>query len=300
MAKSFTTLRNLYGKFTKDTDTTNLTHGDELINDEYRTILSKRDWYFLHKLRTVSTTASTQFTTLPYDFEQVESVFVTVSSTRYTPFIIRSRSEWDRLNITTYTSDIPTYAYVYDGQVGLIPTPTSTGTVISVNGKVRVKDLNIADITSSTITTLANGSAALTVNSGLTVQMAGLWIRPTYSTTANTGDGNWYEITSVTNATTATLTRLYGGTAIAAGTAASTIGQMPLLPEPFHATPVYKAAATYWYTEGNKTKGDNFMVLHKDGMDTLKTQYTSESSDPVVDEGIRQKRIINPNLAFSL
>lgn len=298
--KSYTTLRNLYGKFTKNTSTDNLTLGDEMINDEYRTILSKRDWYFLHKLRTVSTTASTQFTTLPFDFEQVESVFVTVSSTRYTPFIIRSRAEWDMLNITTYTSDIPTYAYVFDGQVGLIPTPTSTGTLISVNGKIRVPDLNIADVTNITIAELANGSAALTASGSLTVPMAGLWIRPTYSTTANTGDGRWYEIASVESATAATLVRLYGGTTITGGTAASTIAQMPLLPEPFHPTPVYKAAATYWYTEGNKIKGDNFMGLYQGGIDTLTTQYTSESTDPVVDEGIRPKRIINPNLAFEL
>ena len=219
--KSYTQCRNLYGKLTKNTSTTNLSHGDELINDEYRHLCSMGDFGFLHRTRTQSTIAGTQFQSFPYDVDVVESVSVTVSTKRYTPELIHTREEWDDLNLTSYTSDIPIKAFVFNGQLGIWPTPASNGNTITINAKIRVIDLSIADITSSTITTLTNGSTGLTVSGGLTTQMAGFWIRPTFSTTANTGDGQWYELSSVTNSTTGTLVRAYGGTSITAGTAAA-------------------------------------------------------------------------------
>ena len=299
--KSYTQCRNLYGKLTKNTSTTNLSHGDELINDEYRHLCSMGDFGFLHRTRTQSTIAGTQFQSFPYDVDVVESVSVTVSTKRYTPELIHTREEWDDLNLTSYTSDIPIKAFVFNGQLGIWPTPASNGNTITINAKIRVIDLSIADITSSTITTLTNGSTGLTVSGGLTTQMAGFWIRPTFSTTANTGDGQWYELSSVTNSTTGTLVRAYGGTSIAAGTAACTIAQIPILPEEFHDTPVYKAAATYWYEEGDTTRGDKYMEKYKSDVAVLLTQKLATVSDPVLDEGIYGGMdMINPNLTISL
>src|SRR4051812_35032235 len=102
--KSYTEGRNLYGSLTKNTDTANLTLGDQRANDYYRRILNKRDWPFVHRLRTATTVASTQFVNLPYDIEQVESIFVTVSTTRYVPKLITSREEWDIINLNTTTT----------------------------------------------------------------------------------------------------------------------------------------------------------------------------------------------------
>lgn len=296
--KSYTTLRTLYGKLTKNTSSTNLTLGDEVINDEYRHLCALKDFAFLHRARTLTTTAATQFKALPYDIDLVESVSVTLGTKIYTPKMMHSREEWDIINQVQFTSDFPEYALVYNGQLGLYPTPATSSNVITVNGKVRPVDLNIADITSTTITTLANGSTALTVSAGLTVQMAGFWIRPTLSTTANTGDGQWYEISSVTNATTATLVRAYGGNSIAVGTAACTIGQMPLLPEAFQDTPVWKAASDYWYKEGDVNRGKSFENKYDRDVKDLIAQYTSYVTDPVLEEGVGGRPIINNNLTI--
>ena len=66
--KSFTQLRNTYGVDTKNTAFTNLTQGDEWMNDFHRKILSKADWPFLHRSRTMTT----------YD---PDSVFTAVAAT---------------------------------------------------------------------------------------------------------------------------------------------------------------------------------------------------------------------------
>lgn len=294
MFKSYTQGRNLFGTLTKNTSTANLTYGDETANDAYGKICALKDWPFLHRLRTATTVASTTFVNLPYDVDQVESVFVTVSSTRYNPKPAPSRKFWDELHYSTQTSDTPEYWYVYNGQLGLWPRPSTAGNTISINARVRVISLSIADITSATITTLANGSTALTVSVGLTVQMAGFWIRPTFSTTANTGDGQWYEIASVTSGTVGALVRNYGGLSIAAGTAACTISQMPLLPEDFHDLPWLYAAYTYWHKETDP-RADDLKKRYNEGLASLITKWSSPINDYVIDDG-SDKTLENPNL----
>lgn len=51
-------MRNLYGKFTKNTDASNLTYGDELITNQYRYVMAKKDWQFLEKTVNLDTIGS--------------------------------------------------------------------------------------------------------------------------------------------------------------------------------------------------------------------------------------------------
>jgi len=296
--KSYTVLRNLYGTDTKNINSANLTYGDQLMNDFHRRLLAKADWPFLHRLRTAVTVASTTFVKLPYDIDQVESVFVTVGTTRYSPKPAPSRAFWDKLHYSVQTSDTPQWWYVYNGELGLWPRPSTSANVISIDGKIRVTDLNIADITSSTIASIANGDTALVVSAGLTVQMAGFWIRPTFATTANAGDGLWYEIASVASATAATLVRKYGGVSIVAGTAACTISQMPQLPEAFHDLPEMYAAYRYWHKE-NDERSAGFKTMCQEGTDELFKAYGFNDLSMVIDDG-EPKSILNPNLTISL
>lgn len=297
--KSYTQLRNTYGVDTKNTATANLTQGDEWINDYHKKLLAKADWPFLHRLRTATTLASTAFVALPYDVDLVESVFVTVGTTIYNPIPAPSRKFWDELHETTQTSDTPEYWFVYNGQIGLWPTPTTAGSTISINGKIRATDLNIADVTNITITTLANAGTALTVSGSLTAQMGGFWIRPTFTTTANTGDGRWYELSSVTSATAATLVRPYGGTSITAGTAACTIAQMPLLPEAFQDLPEIYAAYRYWSKEDDD-RAESFKSLLIEGQRELSSAYSINDLSMILSDGDDDTNIINPNLTVSL
>lgn len=296
--KSYTQLRTDYGAATLDDSSVNLTQGTTWMNDDIRRICALGDFPFMHKDRTITTVASQQEYALPYDMETVTSVKVTIGTRIYSPSPVNNQREWDILNSGQYTSDTPERFFVKDGELALWPTPSSSSNTITLNGKLRIKDLNTADITSTTITTLAAGGTALTVSAGLTVQMVGFWIRPTFSTTANTGDGNWYELAGVTNATTATLARKYGGLAIAAGSAACTISQMPILPEPFHDWPVYLAAERYWALAGNPVKSAYFKQLATEKRDEFMSTYKTNITDPVIDDGNDLYDYMqNPNLS---
>lgn len=307
--KSYTTGRNLYGTLTKNASSDNLTLGDQIANDDYQALCAMHDWPFLERLRTKTTTASTANVALPYDCDQVREVAVIVSSYRYTPKLAPDQTFWDQLNESSYTSDIPEYYYVFGGQLYLWPTPASSGNTINITQKTKVIDLSIADYTTGTILTATNGAVAV-VGSGTswTSQMVGRYIKITLANTANTGDGQWYEIAGVTNTTNLTLTRAYGGTSIAAGSAAYTIGQMPLLPEAFHDLPWLYAAGQYWIKEAD-SRGPDFLTLHGNigggsiqstgKVKILEKTWTSPTTSLVIDDG-GDHSIYNPNLTISL
>ena len=308
--KSYTEGRNLYGTLTKNIASANLSFGDQMANDDYRNILAMRDWSFLERTRTISTIASTQFYNLPYDCDLVREISVTVSTQIYTPRLSPSREHWDKLNITPSTSNIPEWYFVFNGQVGLFPTPSTGSNTITVTQKTRVIDLGIADYTTGTIVSIANGGTAV-IGSGTswTSQMVGRYIRFTYSDTANTGDGLWYEISGVTDTTHLTLTRSYGGTSIAAGSASYTIGQMPLLPEAFNDMPWIYAAGMYWLKE-NDERASSFISIHGSEGESgspptgkvkqLIDSYTAGNTTSMVLDDGRPEEILNPNLTISL
>jgi len=299
--KSYTILRTDYGIDTKNTSSANLTWGDRQMNDFHKRLLAKADWPFLHRLRTATTVASTTFVSLPYDMDQVESVFVTVGGTRYSPDPAPSRKFWDDLHYSTQTSDIPEYWFIYNGQIGLWPRPSTAGNTISINGKIKAIDLSSADYTTGSVTDVTNGDETVT-GSGTTwtYPMTGRYLRVTYDDGTDAGDGVWYEISSVTNTTTIELVRKYGGTSIASGSQGYTIGQMPLLPEAFHDLPEIYGAYRYWSKEKDTVRSTEFKSMLADGLTTLFDNYGLTDLSMVVDDGEDDNIIINPNLTLTL
>ena len=139
----------------------------------------------------------------------------------------------------------------------------------------------------------------MVLSGGLTTQLAGFWIQPTYNTSTNKGDGQWYEISSVSTGTTATLARGYGGSNIASGTAASTIAQTWLLPEAYQHLPEAYASYRYWMKENDTTRAGEFKSLVVEGMSSLFTSYGYDDLSMVIDWG-DERPYINPNLTISL
>lgn len=384
--KSYTTLRTAYGQDTKNTSSTNLTYGDERMNDYIRRILSKADWPFLHRQRrltsyapsstftavagtdictaastilletgtevefsstttlpaglststrywliyqtattfkvasslanalagtaiditdtgtgTHTVTVKSKFQLLPYDVDLVESVAVDIDGTIYTPRPVASNNEWENLQYVQYTSDIPERWFVRDGKFALWPTPATSGNIITLNAKIRVPDLNIADYTTGTIDVVTNGSTKVTGSgTSWTAPMVGRWIRITHSNTAaSSGDHQWYEVAAIESSTVLYLARPYGGRSLTTGAgAAYTLGQMPALPEAYHDLPELYGAYRYWAKEKDARK-DDFLSALLLGQGELFTSYGISDLSMVVDDGYSDE-IINPNLLVTL
>ena len=299
---SYTALRNHFGKLSLDNSSANLTLGDTLINSFYRRILRKGNWPFLERTGSITTVASTQFYDLFFNYRKLlDSPYLTVSSTQYPMTEVTTRAQWNILNqTTTTTSNQPTHYYIFNGEIGIYPTSASAGNTLTVPYLIRVKDLSVADYTTGTIVTAPNGDETIT-GSGTTwtSQMAGRWMRITDADAAGSGDGVWYEIDSVTSTTVLELVEKYNGTSIATGSAAYTIGQMSVLPEEFHETPVYGALWVYFTSvKPEPTRAQLYKELYTDDIRDLLKDQGSKTTSPATDSEIYD--LLNPNLYVSL
>lgn len=302
---TYTGRRNLFGSLAGDSSSGTLSVADTLMNNSERRVLSERRWPFLMRQYSFTTTASTQFKELPAYVGRVFSVYLTSGTTRRIPKEAPSREFWEKLNESTnYTSNWPEWWYQFDGQLGLWPTPASSSLTVSINATRRAKDLSIADYSTGNIDIITNGSAAVTGagSPGWTTPMAGRWLKVTPSNTAaSSGDGQWYEISTIGSATTLTLLKSYQGTSLTTGAgAAYIIGEVGLLPEDYQILPIYDALRQYFVSiKPEQDRAQAFDRLFKELYVSLIQNWGSNSKNPVLDGG-EDPRIINPNLTISL
>lgn len=298
---SYTGSRNLFGKLVQDSEASALATADELIEIQNRRLIGKRNWSFLEKPKTITLAALTQFYQLAVNIKKVRSCYVTVGTRRYEPTECPTRELWDRLNQSVITSDTPEYFFIFDGQIGLWPTPISNGNVLTVIATLRHKKLSIADYTTGGILTATSGSPSIVgTATSWGLSMAGRTLDITEDDAVNKGDGMQYEIASAPSATTITLVKNYAGTSIAAGNAAYTIGQCSIIPEEYRDVPVLGAVVLYYKTIKPETDlASAFKDEYTERYGEMVNDYGNKTTSPVIDDG-GVDEILNPNLTIQI
>lgn len=283
--KSYTTLRNLYGVLTNSTDTTNLNNGDAWINDAQRLMISYSNSDYTEALSTDVTVASQQSYELPYNYDKLNSVTITVGTYKYPILEVTERQFWNLLQQTTnFTSTIPQYYFIDAGKIYFYPTPSANNNTINYSYKMLVKDLANADYTTGTVT-LTNGSTTVTgAGTTFTSAMVGRYLK-------GNNDGYWYKIQSFTNATTITLSKKFQGTTGAG--LSYTIGEMPIIPESFHPSLVDYAAFQYYLLNKNFSVMQVYEKRWNEAVKLCAQDGGDKTGDVVIG---MQKEIQNPNL----
>jgi len=148
------------------------------------------------------------------------------------------------------------------------------------------------DYNTGTITTLANGSTAVT---GDSTAWTSLHVNRMFKID---DDGEWYEIVARGSATTLTLVEEYQGASIAAGTESYTIGQMPPTPATTHILPVYFALWHYFLMKKETYQSaQEYKKLFYEGMDEAQEDFGSFDDEQIIeaDLNIHRQRFVNPN-----
>jgi hypothetical protein len=216
-------------------------------NSVQRRTNDPRALVFLETSATDTTQAGVQFLPAPYSFGKMlpGGLTVLVGTTLYTPAEAPNLLFWNRLNYIgstgSYQSQVPYFYYIQGSgnaqKVGLYPTPSNTGEVITYNYQLKARELTQDDYTTGTITTVATVNDVSTfTGSGTswTAQMVGRWIQlpVTQSGGLSVTDGYWYQIASVPTSTTLTTVQPYSvATGFSAQSFAYTIGEMSVIPE---------------------------------------------------------------------
>lgn len=293
--KSYTKLRNLFGSLSQNTSATNLTLGDQLINDSHRRYLEK--YFFNEASTTITTISQQQEYDLPYDYSLLKTGTLTIGSLKWTPVEILTRREWDILNTMQLYADIPNNYFIYNRKFALFPIPSTTGNTITFNYKKRVPDLTLADYTTGAISVTNNtkivtgtGTSFLTnyLPTAGTVLHLNLWLQ----IPAPKGSSSWYQVYSIESNTQLTLINNYqDGTTTGAS---YVIGQLPLLLEDYHDILVFDALCTYFSTiVDNKGKYQEFEARRKE-VEARMNEYVNSRSLNV--NLARPKIGRNPNL----
>lgn len=261
--------KNLYGELTTGTaNITNMNLGEKIMNAETRRLVSKMSDNLLHTTGTAQVVANQQVYELPNRMKKLRSVVFTIGSNTYYADKVPNRRAWDILNNSTstaYTSDYPEWYYIINRQILYWPTPSSGSAVITYDYDKKFIDSTIEDYTTGTIQTATYGSTTI-VGSGTTwgSAMVGRYLKIEKSDTyANDGDGDYYEINSISSTTQLDIVKTYEGHSISSGSASYRIGEVSPLPDGFHEIPVYRGVEFY-YSKVDQGRSKYFRQLASD------------------------------------
>lgn len=295
--KTYTTLRNTTAKYCNisTSDSAAMVTVDSNVNDSILTIcnLQGGKLRFLETTKDMTTVAAQEGYEIPNKFRKIIDLSVYSGSgsstdTIYSPEMIFDPTRWKTVQqMRLGSSSTPYFTYVENTKFYIQPVPSVTGNLIKIRGRLNVRALTIADYTTGTITSLANGGTAIVGSSTVwTADMVGRYIQITQTTAAGGGDGFWYEIGAFTDATHITLTKPYEGTTITAATAAYTIGQVPVVPEAYQPAIIYRATALYWQNENDLNRAKTYWMLYDGGNEAgLSEEYGGLIGQMLENEG---------------
>lgn len=285
-----------YQALTNNTSSANQTFGATQINDSIRTLVGV--FFFNEATYTVpgGTVASQAAYTLPFNNKQVINTTVLIGNVLWQPREVSTRKQYDALNVIPFVNNYPQYYYIYNDQLLIWPTPAENGDIITINYKRRIRNLQLADYITGTAQ-VTNGSTAV-VGSGTawTTNMAGMWLNiPLTTSNTTSGDNEWYQIASVTNATNLVLMNQYQGASITSTSGGYTIGDVPILPEDFQHLPLYRACYVYYTAiKTDPEKAKYFQAIYDEGYKLLDAEFGSKTSG--VGLTPNEIGVINPNL----
>lgn len=184
-----------------------------------------------------------------------------------------------------------TYQMVFSDGETILVTLTNGSTAVTWS-----ETLANAVTTAVTVRTSAGGDIVTASGTAFTQAMVGYG----FNITQPTGDGYWYTIGTYYSATQVALTQAYMGTAISGGSAASTIGQISIIPAAYQLIPVYRSCELYYtVVKKDEIRLKKYQELGDSLMAALENDYGNTSTDPTVNDAF-DTSIVNPNLAINV
>ena len=273
----------------------NILWGIQEVNQATRYLVTK--YYFNERTYLVpgGTVSGTQFYNLPPQVKKLINVTIMVGNVLWQPKECPSKEYWDYLNTITFNQDYPSYFFVWNGKVGIFPTPSSSSNVMTLNYKTRITDLSMADVTCSANIAITTNTTTVTATGATFLKwMEGQWIRVAHSATdAANGDNQWYQIDTVTSTTVLVLKNPYTGSTVSGATA--TIGEVSILPEDYQDLPLYRMGVIYYTTRfPDQVRANQYQKLWDDGFTALNEEYGSKTTQIILNDIDTQNT--NPNL----
>lgn len=228
---------------------------------------------FNKEYKTANLEEDQQYYQFSSDVLRISKVRCLHGSFYYTPTLVTSEEEWDRLNAITTSGNYPTHYYIRGfKEVGLWPVPSSdVANGLEVSYEPQHVLLTQADYTTGTITA-SNGSVAVThSDDGFTQQMVGRFLQVTDGT-----DGKWYRVASFVSTSQVNLENFYEG--ISGSGRSFRIGEVMKIPQGYHDAPVAFALHKYYLSKKDKASAAFHLNYYKDQLKSAKATYGKSTS----------------------
>lgn len=274
---------------TKDPSTANRLRGIRRINAYHRRIAARKNYFWLEKELALTSVSAQQSYNFPVDYDKL------ISDIRYNDGTydtitqeVVSPSRFDEINRngSSITSDYPIYHHIRNNKLYLFPAPASSSNTIGGQYKRKAYKMSLEDVTDGTVA-VTNGSATV---EGTTTDFVNDGIVPGVMIEFD-GDGIFYEVSSVTDADTLVLTRVYEGTT--ASGLSYRAGHSPIIPEPYQDLCWIGPVIDYYLKKGDKEAirdwKEEFIFLR----DELDKYSQSETGTNVINK--RKYKWKNPN-----
>lgn len=270
----------------------------------YQQIMGSLSRYINQDTLTASTVANQQYYYYPVGTVGVDSAYITVGTAKVLMTTIYDTNTWTQVNTWPVTSSYPLFIFPRKDDFGIWPVPSGINT-ITFSRFFRDRNLLVDDYSTGTVA-LTNASTTITgTGTVFTQAMAGRWF--TVTDTATPGQGYWYRVASVSNATSLELETVWAGPTTASTT--YRVGEVPEIPSEGHVMlPAGTAADFYaglradpvkatwwnnvfWTGDGNNNVRDFASKNVTAGLIGLINKYKDRDRDTLVS---RESRVISP------
>ena len=134
--RTYTSYVNDIPRIINNTQADNATWGMEMVNDSLRYLTTRYFWN--EESVSFNTQQGVQFYNLPAQLKKLINVTVLIGNVLWQPKECSSRQFWDALNVIQFQQEFPYYYFIWDGQIGIWPTPTNSTDTITINYKSRI------------------------------------------------------------------------------------------------------------------------------------------------------------------
>lgn len=236
--------------------------------------------YWTRKEVTTNLVSGQQYYTFPEDMVRITTVRATSGSLVLPVTMIDSEELWNRVNlIPSMTVGVPTQGFIRGrNELGLYPVPSinvTNGLIVSYES--RTPDMSIDDVTNVTVNATQNSNIIVAASGNFNAKMIGSWI-----TITDGSDGNWYQITGFTDTTHVTLENYYQGPTVTG--AATTIGQVPDIPEDFHQALIDYACYRYFLKRKDQGTSAGYKSLYSEALQDYKKIYAAKTTGVTQDD----------------
>jgi hypothetical protein len=266
------------------------------INEGGTIFLNRLGRKFNREYRKTSLVASRQYYQFAADVLRISSIKVLNGTQWYTPELVASEDQWDRLNQVTQTGAFPTHYFIRGfNEVGLFPSSSATvANALEIAFEPQHVELTEYDFTTGSVTVSSgspNGTTITHSASGFSQSMIGRWFQVTDGT-----DGKWYRISAFVSSSVLTLENYYEG--IAGSGRTFRIGEVMKLPQGYHSAPVDYALQQFFDGEQDDKSSDRYEARFNRKVHSAKETYGRSTSKMGVRTGRGGRRRYNPARDF--